>query len=323
MGNTVKPLNDSALVKVAAYYASLEPAATGGRRRQSRALAKPDPVQAGKTAAAACAGCHGDTGISKIPGTPSLVGLDPKYLVAAMKAYKSGQRKNDTMKSMLSRGRRCRSQQHRALLRACKSPQGRRRRAGGDQAAGKQPRRPAPGAMATRASAAIPRFPAWPDRMRDILRPRCMRTRTASRGDETMNGSGSLARRAVCQEYGGLLRQSAAAADQRAEAADDGRMGAAMRPLPWRLRQQHRSASARAGSPASSTIWKRFCTHTGRRAQEPADGGDVRGTDGNRRRQSLRPTTRARRPVPSSSSRCRPSSSATVSRPIINFSRST
>ena len=33
---------------------------------------------------------------------PSLVGLDPKYLVTAMKAYKSGQRKNDVMKSMLA-----------------------------------------------------------------------------------------------------------------------------------------------------------------------------------------------------------------------------
>jgi cytochrome c553 len=32
---------------------------------------------------------------------PNLVGLDPKYLVAAMKAYKSGQRKHDMMKSLL------------------------------------------------------------------------------------------------------------------------------------------------------------------------------------------------------------------------------
>ena len=66
------------------------------------APAKLDSVQAGKAAAGACAGCHGDTGISKAPGTPSLVGLDPKYLVAAMKAYTSGQRKHDVMKSVLS-----------------------------------------------------------------------------------------------------------------------------------------------------------------------------------------------------------------------------
>jgi cytochrome c553 len=50
----------------------------------------------------ACAGCHGDTGISKTPGVPNLVGLDPKYLVMAMNAYKSGQRKHDAMKAALS-----------------------------------------------------------------------------------------------------------------------------------------------------------------------------------------------------------------------------
>jgi len=33
---------------------------------------------------------------------PSLVGLDSKYLVTAMEAYKGGQRKNDTMKAMIA-----------------------------------------------------------------------------------------------------------------------------------------------------------------------------------------------------------------------------
>ena len=31
-------------------------------------------------------------------GTPSLVGLDPRYFAGAMAAYKSGARKNDLMK---------------------------------------------------------------------------------------------------------------------------------------------------------------------------------------------------------------------------------
>jgi len=99
MDGAVKFLSDDALFKVAAYYASLDPpqpAAKGG------AKAAPDSTQAGKIAAAGCAGCHGETGISRTPGMPSLVGLDPKYLVAAMKAYKSDQRKNDVMKSMLA-----------------------------------------------------------------------------------------------------------------------------------------------------------------------------------------------------------------------------
>jgi cytochrome c553 len=97
MNTSVRFISDDALVKVAAYYASLDPA--------QPAPGVPtylDPVQAGKTAAAACAGCHGEAGVSKTPGIPSLAGLAPQYLTTAMKAYRSGQRKNDTMKSMLA-----------------------------------------------------------------------------------------------------------------------------------------------------------------------------------------------------------------------------
>ena len=101
MDGAVKFLSDDALVKVAAYYASLEPVRPSADSAKA-APARLDPVQAGKAAAAGCAGCHGEAGVSKMPGTPSLVGLDPKYIVAAMKAYKNGQRKNDVMKSMAS-----------------------------------------------------------------------------------------------------------------------------------------------------------------------------------------------------------------------------
>lgn len=100
MGNAIKFLSNDALIKVAAYFASLDPPAA-----PPAASGRPinfDPLQAGKAVSAACAGCHGDTGVSQIPGTPSLVGFDPKYLVDAMKAYKDGQRKNDTMKAMLA-----------------------------------------------------------------------------------------------------------------------------------------------------------------------------------------------------------------------------
>ena len=100
MNNAVKFLSDDALVKVAAYFASLDPAPpppSAGRAGQARCGAG----RQGR-AAAACAGCHGDAGVTQIPGIPSLVGLDPKYLVDAMKAYKNGQRKNDTMKAMLA-----------------------------------------------------------------------------------------------------------------------------------------------------------------------------------------------------------------------------
>ena len=52
--------------------------------------------------AVGCAACHGDGGITTRPGIPSLVGQDPQYLVAAMKAYISGQRKHAMMKALLS-----------------------------------------------------------------------------------------------------------------------------------------------------------------------------------------------------------------------------
>lgn len=101
MDGAVRFLSDDALIKVAAYYASLEPAQPSVTSA-AKASAKPDPVAAGRAAAAGCAGCHGEGGISKTPGMPSLVGLDPKYLVAAMQGYKSGQRKHDMMKSLLA-----------------------------------------------------------------------------------------------------------------------------------------------------------------------------------------------------------------------------
>ena len=99
MNGAVKFLSADALVDVAAYFASLDPAQPAAA---SDAKGEADPVQAGKVAAAGCAGCHGEIGISKTPGMPSLVGQDPKYLVTAMEAYKGGQRKNDTMKAMIA-----------------------------------------------------------------------------------------------------------------------------------------------------------------------------------------------------------------------------
>ena len=102
MNNAVKFLSDDALVKVAAYYANVDPAQPAASAGTKAGPAKPDPLSAGKAAASGCAGCHGDTGISSTPGMPNLVGLDPKYVVAAVKAYKGGQRKNDMMKTLVS-----------------------------------------------------------------------------------------------------------------------------------------------------------------------------------------------------------------------------
>ena len=99
MNGTVRFLSNDALTDVAAYFASLDPAPPAPG---NEVPASPDPVLAGKTTAAGCAGCHGEAGVSKMAGIPSLVGQDPKYLVGAMTAYKTGQRKNDVMKAMLA-----------------------------------------------------------------------------------------------------------------------------------------------------------------------------------------------------------------------------
>ena len=67
---------------------------------------KGDPVAGKVKALAICSGCHG------IPGTktafpevylvPKIGGQNADYLVAALKAYRSGERYNETMKGLAS-----------------------------------------------------------------------------------------------------------------------------------------------------------------------------------------------------------------------------
>lgn len=99
MNGAITYLTPDAMSNVAAYYANLEPAQP---LAQSHTAAEVDAVQAGKAAAAACAGCHGADGVTHMPGIPSLIGQEPKYLVGAMAAYKTGERKSDAMKAMVA-----------------------------------------------------------------------------------------------------------------------------------------------------------------------------------------------------------------------------
>jgi len=135
MTGAVRYLSDDALVKVAAYYASLDPPRPAAAPAKA-APSRPDPVQAGKAAAAACGGCHGELGVSKMSGMPSLVGLDPKYFVAAVNAYKSGQRKHDMMKSLVG-ALNVESANNMALFYALQKPAKAQTPAPGDPAAGK------------------------------------------------------------------------------------------------------------------------------------------------------------------------------------------
>lgn len=136
MSGVVRYLSDDALVKVAAYYASLQPPKPAAPPAKA-AAARVDPVQAGKAAAAACAGCHGETGVSGISGMPSLVGLDPKYVIASMQAYKSGQRAHDMMKAIAS-GASDSDLNNMALYYALQKPARAQTPAEGNPAAGKK-----------------------------------------------------------------------------------------------------------------------------------------------------------------------------------------
>jgi len=66
-------------------------------------LAEGDPA-AGRNKTAMCDGCHGIPGFrAAYPETyqvPKLGGQNPGYIVAALKAYKAGERNHSTMKAI-------------------------------------------------------------------------------------------------------------------------------------------------------------------------------------------------------------------------------
>jgi cytochrome c553 len=88
----VSALTDADINNIALYYALQRPT-----RAQTPAGGN---ASAGQSAAAACAGCHGDKGVSSNPAIPSLAGQDAQYLAAALHAYKEGTRSDETMKGL-------------------------------------------------------------------------------------------------------------------------------------------------------------------------------------------------------------------------------
>jgi cytochrome c553 len=187
MAAIVKNLNDNALVRAAAYYASLDPAQPSLTSSAKPAPAQLDPVQAGKAAAAACAGCHGDAGISKMPGTPNLVGLDPKYLVAAMKGYKGGQRKNDVMKSVISAVPDA-DLSNIALYYALQKPARAQTPAAGDQAVGKAAASACAGCHGDKGVSANPANPSLAGQDAQYIAAALKAYKDGARSDETMKG---------------------------------------------------------------------------------------------------------------------------------------
>ena len=185
MNNVVSPLSDDALFKAAVYFASLDPPQTN--TASGAKAAAPDPVQAGKTAAAGCAGCHGEGGVSKTPGMPSLVGLDPKYLVAAMKAYKNGQRKNDMMKSMLASVTDA-SMNNIALYYGLQQPARTTTPAAGDKAAGETAGAACAGCHGPDGVSGNPTTPSLAGQDAQYVASALQAYKQGTRSDETMKG---------------------------------------------------------------------------------------------------------------------------------------
>ena len=67
------------------------------------APAKGDPVAGKVKATAICSGCHGVPGIRtafpEVYSVPKIGGQNEGYIVAALKAYKAGERYNQTMRA--------------------------------------------------------------------------------------------------------------------------------------------------------------------------------------------------------------------------------
>lgn len=187
MTGAVKFLSDDAVVKVSAYYGSLDPARPAPAPKPAAKAAQKDPLAAGKAAAESCGGCHGENGVSKTPGAPSLVGLDPKYFLAASNAYKSGQRKDDTMKAMLAAVGDA-DLANIALFYALQKPARAGTPAAGDAAAGKAAAGACAGCHGDAGVASDPANPSLAGQDAQYLAVAMQGYRDGSRKDETMKG---------------------------------------------------------------------------------------------------------------------------------------
>ena len=90
MSATAKGLSDADMQRLASYYAGLKIQAAAPKASEK-------DLAAGKAKASACTACHGANGVSSNPAWPSLAGQQKDYMIAALKDYKAGTRKNELM----------------------------------------------------------------------------------------------------------------------------------------------------------------------------------------------------------------------------------
>jgi len=191
MGEAVKFLSDDALIKVAAYYGSLEPAAAASgaeaKAAGAKTAAKADPVKAGKTVAEGCASCHGDTGVSEMAGMPSLVALDPKYFYDATLAYKNGQRKHDMMKPVAAAMSDA-DLKNTALYYALQKPAPAKTPPPGDAGAGGRAAAACAGCHGEKGATSTPTVPNLAGQDAEYFVEAMTAYKKGARGDETMKG---------------------------------------------------------------------------------------------------------------------------------------
>lgn len=89
-------MSEDDMRNVAAYFAGLPPVTNPS----SADIKHTSPYEKGKALATECAKCHGEDGNAKTPGTPSLAGQQPHYLIAAVLEYHRDDRKVASMKSI-------------------------------------------------------------------------------------------------------------------------------------------------------------------------------------------------------------------------------
>jgi len=127
----IRNMSEADARNVVAYYAAQPPLKGASAADTQQA----SPFEEGKKLAQVCAKCHGEDGNSTTPGTPSLAGQQPHYLVVAIQEYHRGERETVSMESML-RGANKSDVEKLALYFASQEPTGRPAPGFGDAAAG-------------------------------------------------------------------------------------------------------------------------------------------------------------------------------------------
>jgi cytochrome c553 len=114
----IEGLSDADTRNVVAYFASLPPIDAASRPNVQLF----SPYETGEKLAVVCGQCHGPNGNSKMPGTPSLAGQQPRYFASAVREYLDGSRGTPSPMHMLVRDMRAVDVDSVALYFAAQTP---------------------------------------------------------------------------------------------------------------------------------------------------------------------------------------------------------